>query len=123
MYICPVHSFEHKKMHEKRLVTGGLRIFHKPLNAFEESFKEQRLGAGLILPTQLTMSQKKRKHASHEETERPSKKTAVRQGPSEVVKVSMLPEEDEWAPIVGMLVCVCIFYKEFALLSTATRSC
>ncbi|KAL9002111.1 MAG: hypothetical protein Q9188_004940 [Gyalolechia gomerana] len=47
------------------------------------------------------MSQKKRRHASHEETERPSKKTAVRQGPSEVVKVSMLPEEDEWAPIVA----------------------
>ncbi|KAL8933357.1 MAG: hypothetical protein Q9216_006403, partial [Gyalolechia sp. 2 TL-2023] len=47
----------------------------------------------------LWMSERKRKQTSHEGKERPRKKTAVSRRAPEVVKVSVLPEEDEWAPI------------------------
>lgn len=72
-----------------------------------------RFGIGLQIdhqPNQIrveSMSNRERKRTNHEEKARPLKKTAVRQEPSEVVKVS-LPQEDEWAPIVGMLVYVYI---------------
>lgn len=47
------------------------------------------------------MSEKKRKWTSHEGNERPLKKKVVQQEPSTVVNVSVLPEEDEWAPVVA----------------------
>ncbi|KAL8938422.1 MAG: hypothetical protein Q9211_003205 [Gyalolechia sp. 1 TL-2023] len=49
------------------------------------------------------MSEKKRKRVSYEGNERPMKKTAARQGSSNVVKISVLPEEDEWAPIIDYI--------------------
>lgn len=49
------------------------------------------------------MSEKKRKYTSQEAGEPPHKKAAPEPIPAEVVKVSFLPEEDEWAPIVGMV--------------------
>ncbi|KAI4252708.1 MAG: hypothetical protein LQ352_004129 [Teloschistes flavicans] len=47
------------------------------------------------------MSEKKRKYTSQEAGEPPHKKAAPEPIPAEVVKVSFLPEEDEWAPIVA----------------------
>ncbi|KAL8718438.1 MAG: hypothetical protein Q9225_004422 [Loekoesia sp. 1 TL-2023] len=48
------------------------------------------------------MSEKKRKRASHDTNDRPAKKIAGgQQVAAEMVKVSVLPEEDEWAPIVA----------------------
>ncbi|KAL8691112.1 MAG: hypothetical protein Q9218_003586 [Villophora microphyllina] len=47
------------------------------------------------------MSEKKRKRTSQDAGGRPHKKTALDSMPAEVVKVSFLPEEDEWAPIVA----------------------
>ncbi|KAL8825583.1 MAG: hypothetical protein Q9170_007739, partial [Blastenia crenularia] len=47
------------------------------------------------------MSEKKRKRISHDAIDRPQKKTATAQVAAEVVKVSLLPEEDEWVPIVA----------------------
>ena len=51
------------------------------------------------------MADNKRKRHSDAATGRPSKRVATEQLPAEVVKVSLLPDEDEWAPVVGMIVC------------------
>ena len=51
------------------------------------------------------MSERKRKRASYESSGAlGSKTTTEQQVAADVVKVSVLPDEDEWAPIVGMVV-------------------
>ncbi|KAL8734811.1 MAG: hypothetical protein Q9166_001162 [cf. Caloplaca sp. 2 TL-2023] len=44
---------------------------------------------------------KKRKRHGDEASERPRKKVATEQPPAEVVKVSLIPDEDEWVPVVA----------------------
>lgn len=48
------------------------------------------------------MSEKRRKRASHDESDWPSKKAATEQLPADVVEVSFLPDDDDGAPAVGM---------------------
>lgn len=50
------------------------------------------------------MSENKRKRHGDESNGRPSKRVAAEQPTPEVVKVSLMPDEDEWAPVVGMIV-------------------
>ncbi|KAI4257538.1 MAG: hypothetical protein L6R42_005584, partial [Xanthoria sp. 1 TBL-2021] len=49
------------------------------------------------------MSENKRKRHGDESNGRPSKRVATEQPSPEVVKVSLMPDEDEWAPVVGMI--------------------
>lgn len=48
------------------------------------------------------MSEKKRKRVSQSKSERPHKKIAISSPPSsDTVKVSLLPDVDEWTPLLG----------------------
>ncbi|KAI4176111.1 MAG: hypothetical protein LQ346_007945 [Caloplaca aetnensis] len=47
------------------------------------------------------MPEKKRKRSSHDAGHRPEKRAAIEQPPPATVKISVVPEEDEWAPIVA----------------------
>ncbi|KAI4113077.1 MAG: hypothetical protein LQ345_005871, partial [Seirophora villosa] len=47
------------------------------------------------------MSEKKRKRASHDAEQRPKKRAATVPSESSLVKVSLIPEEDEWAPVIA----------------------
>lgn len=51
------------------------------------------------------MAENKRKRHGEESNGRPSKRLATEQLSAEVIKVSLVPDEDEWTPIVGMTVC------------------
>ncbi|KAL8685558.1 MAG: hypothetical protein Q9224_005770 [Gallowayella concinna] len=47
------------------------------------------------------MHEKKRKRDDGEASERVQKRSATELSPAEVVKISFIPEEDEWAPIIA----------------------
>ncbi|KAL8906967.1 MAG: hypothetical protein Q9171_006059 [Xanthocarpia ochracea] len=78
---------------------------------YEESGQEEKaqealwwvveLEEGRPLTLIVDMADNKRKRHSDSATERPSKRVAAGQPPAEVVKVSLLPDEDEWAPVVA----------------------
>ena len=53
------------------------------------------------------MSEKKRKHPNHESNRHPHKELAKESGVSNVVKILPLPNEGEWAPVLGTLINVC----------------
>ncbi|KAL8650424.1 MAG: hypothetical protein Q9226_005151 [Calogaya cf. arnoldii] len=47
------------------------------------------------------MAEKKRKRHDDENTGRPSQRSATEQPSAEILKVSLLPDQDEWAPVVA----------------------
>ncbi|KAL9008557.1 MAG: hypothetical protein Q9173_006330, partial [Seirophora scorigena] len=47
------------------------------------------------------MSEKKRKRASHDAGQRPNKRAATLPSEPGLVEVSLIPEEDEWAPVIA----------------------
>lgn len=51
------------------------------------------------------MAEKKRKRHGEESNGQPSKRVATEQPSGEVIKVSFVPDENEWTPVVGMTVC------------------
>lgn len=50
------------------------------------------------------MAEKKRKRHDYETNGRPSRRSATERPPVDNVKVSMIPDENEWVPVVGMIV-------------------
>ncbi|KAL8639399.1 MAG: hypothetical protein Q9228_003566 [Teloschistes exilis] len=75
---------------------------------YEESGQIEKAKEALCCPSrqlihyvESAMADKKRKRISEDVSARPHKKTAREPVPAEVVKVSFLPEENEWAPIVA----------------------
>lgn len=92
-----------KEMHERGLVSAAIGRLTK-----EESLDNNKSHSSSCPTRQLicyvasAMPEKKRKRSGEGPSERPHKKTVSESVPPKMVKVSFLPEEDEWAPIVGM---------------------
>lgn len=66
------------------------------------------------------MLEQKRKRDDSGASERVRKRPATEQSPADVVKVSLLPDEDEWAPVVGTIVCACILHEPTTLYHSIT---
>lgn len=105
MHFCPSHTAGQQEAAQKSLAPGEIRLKSRVLKDSTMSLIAQVVELCAGAHKSHTMSEKKRKRASHDAGHRTGKMVATEPTQEDLVKVSMIAEEDEWALVVGMIVC------------------